>query len=112
MSNRADATRSSWLATLEKFKHDPDRPGDENMWSLRLDGASRDELVAIQNEKLAAVTPFLYENSQFYRNRFDRLGLAPTDIVTLDDLSKCPVVDKSEMTADVEAARPTAITPP
>jgi len=106
MKNRADATRNSWLATLEKFKHDPDRPGDKNMWSPRLDGASRDELVAIQNEKLAAVTPFLYENSQFYRNRFDRLGLAPSDIATIDDLSKWPVVDKSEMTADVEASPP------
>jgi phenylacetate-CoA ligase len=106
MSDRAATTRNHWLATLEKFKHDPDQPGNDAMWSPHLDGASRDELTAIQNEKLAAVTPFLYENSLFYRKRFDRLGLAPTDIASLDDLSKWPVVDKSEMTADVEASPP------
>jgi hypothetical protein len=35
MSNRADATRSSWLATLEKFKYDPDRP-ESHVTLLRL----------------------------------------------------------------------------
>ncbi len=106
MTDRAAATRAHWLATLEKHKLDPDQPGSAEMWSPSLDGASRDELVAIQNEKLAAVAPFLYENSAFYRARFDRLGLAPTDIATVDDLAKWPVVDKSEMTADVEAHPP------
>ncbi|HUN46006.1 MAG TPA: AMP-binding protein, partial [Stellaceae bacterium] len=72
----------------------------EAMWSPRLDGASRDELTAIQNAKLAALTPFLYENSDFYRRRFDRLGLAPTDICGIDDLAKWPVVDKGEMAED------------
>ena len=52
------------------------------------------------------MTPFLYENSDFYRRRFDRLGLAPTDIQNVDDLPKWPVVDKAEMMADVEKAPP------
>lgn len=102
MTERAEKTRNDWLATLDKFKLDPDRAANPQMWSPRLDGASRDELVAIQNEKLRVVTPFLYENSGFYRDRFDRLGLTPDDISCLDDLAKWPVVDKAEMTADVE----------
>ena len=104
--SRAETTRADWLATLAKFKHDPDQAATDAMWSPRLDGASRDELVAIQNEKLSVVTPFLYENSRFYRDRFDRLGLAPTDIASVEDLAKWPVVDKSEMTRDVEANPP------
>ncbi|MBT4687817.1 MAG: AMP-binding protein [Rhodospirillaceae bacterium] len=104
--SRAEKTRADWLATLAKFKHDPDRAANDAMWSPRLDAASRDELVTIQNEKLRVVTPFLYENSDFYRDRFDRLGLAPTDIASIEDLVKWPVVDKSEMTADVEANPP------
>ena len=106
MSNRAEETRVHWLQTLAKFKHDPDQAANDDMWSPRLDGASRDELIAIQNEKLAAVTPFLYENSQFYRRRFDRLGMAPTDISSVEDLVKWPVVDKLEMTVDVETSPP------
>ena len=67
----------------------------------RLIAQARNELIAIQSEKLAAVTPFLYENSAFYRRRFDKLGLAaPTDIQTVDDLAKWPVIDKSEMMED------------
>src|SRR5262249_58169005 len=70
------------------------------MWSPRLDAASRDELAAIQSEKLRAAVPFLYENSPFYRRRFERLGLLPGDFRSTDDLGKWPVVDKAEMMAD------------
>jgi phenylacetate-CoA ligase len=105
-SSRAEKTRAAWLAVLEKHKLDADRPGAKAMWSPRLDGASRDEITAIQNAKLAALTPFLYENSGFYRRRFDRLGLAPTDIRTIEDLPKWPVVDKREMMEDAQANPP------
>ena len=54
-SSRAEQTRAAWLAVLDKYKFDADRPGAKAMWSPRLDGASRDEIVAIQNAKLAAV---------------------------------------------------------
>jgi len=99
-SSRAEETRAAWLATLEKFRHDPDRSASPDMWSPRLDAASRDELAAIQTQKLRAVVPFLYENSPFYRRRFERHGLLPTDLRSLDDLERWPVVDKTEMMAD------------
>lgn len=104
--NKAEQTRTTWLETIAHYKRDPDVAASDDHWSPSLDCASRDELIAIQNHKLAAVTPFLYENSRFYRNRFDRLGLAPTDIQTVDDLSKWPVVDKQEMMEDAAASPP------
>jgi phenylacetate-CoA ligase len=97
---RADSTRETWLATLDKFRYDPDRAATADMWSPRLDAASRDEINAIQSEKLRAAVPFLYENSPFYRRRFDRLRLSPSDFLSTDDLQKWPVVDKAEMMAD------------
>jgi len=97
---RADMTRDTWLATLDKFRYDRDCPANDDMWSPRLDAASRDEITSIQNEKLRAAVPFLYENSPFYRGRFDRLGLSPGDFRSIEDLEKWPVVDKSEMMAD------------
>jgi phenylacetate-CoA ligase len=100
VDNRADSTRATWLATLDKFRHDRDRAANADMWSPRLDAASRDELTAIQNEKLRAAVPFLYENSPFYRRRVESLGLAPSDLRSVDDLAKWPVVDKTEMMAD------------
>ncbi|HWO06483.1 MAG TPA: hypothetical protein VNQ54_16910 [Methylomirabilota bacterium] len=104
--DRAARTRAYWLDTLARHKRDPDRPGSADYWSPSLDCASRDELRAIQDAKLAALTPFLYENSAFYRRRFDRLGLLPTDLRTVDDLPKWPVVDKTEMMEDLKAAPP------
>jgi phenylacetate-CoA ligase len=86
VDDRADSTRATWLATLDKFRYDPDRAASPEMWSPRLDAASRDELIAIQSEKLRAAVPFLYENSPFYRRRFDRLGLLPSDIRHTGDL--------------------------
>jgi phenylacetate-CoA ligase len=104
--DRAQRTRTHWLDTLARYRRDREDPGSAHYWSPSLDCASRDELAAIQSAKLAALTPFLYENSLFYRRRFDRLGLAPTDIQTLDDLPKWPVIDKTEMMDDLRAHPP------
>ena len=103
---RAERTRELWLATLEKYRYDADCPANVDMWSPRLDAVSRDELISIQNEKLNAAIPFLYENSPFYRRRFERFGMLPSDIRSVDDLHKWPVVDKAEMMADAEKHPP------
>jgi phenylacetate-CoA ligase len=100
-SSRAAATRSHWLETLDRYMQDRDVPGSADYWSPRLDTASRDEITAIQDAKVAAVVPFLYENSGFYRRRFERLGLIPDDIKSGADLiAKWPLVEKSEMAMD------------
>jgi phenylacetate-CoA ligase len=104
--NKKEETRTVWLETLAKHKFDANAPATDQIWSPQLECASRDELISIQNDKLKVVTPFLYENSAFYRRRFDRLGLAPTDIETVEDLIKWPVVDKLEMMEDVKEFPP------
>ena len=103
---RAAETRRRWLETLARYQRDPARPGAADYWSPTLDCAPRDELIAIQNAKLAASVPFLYENSAFYRRRFARLGMTPDDLRTVDDLPKWPVIDKAEMMADTLAHPP------
>src|SRR5262245_19111592 len=98
--SRRTETRARWLETLARHRKDFAAPSGPRHWSAALETGSRDELRAIQDEKLAALTPFLYEHSTFYRRRFDRLGLLPFDIKTVDDLPRWPVVDKTEMMAD------------
>ena len=70
--SRKEQTRTAWLETIEKHKLDADGPATDQIWSTKLECASRDELISIQNDKLKMVTPFLYENSDFYRRRLDR----------------------------------------
>ena len=63
MPDRQAATRNKWLETLETYRRDFAAPASDAYWSPSLDCASRDELRAIQDAKLAVLTPFLYENS-------------------------------------------------
>src|ERR1700724_354822 len=101
---RAEATRRAGLETIERHRHDRDAPGSAEYSSPRVDTASRDEIRAIQDDKIAAVAPFLYETSAFCRRRFDRLVLAPTDLRNVDDLqAKWLVVDKLETAEDAAA---------
>lgn len=104
--NRKDATRRKWLELLREHRRDFEAPGSEEYWSPSLDCASRDELRSLQDAKLEVLTPFLYENSDFYRRRFDGLGLTPDDIKTVDDLAKWPPLDKKEMVEDLMAHPP------
>ena len=104
--DRQEQTRRRWLETLETYRRDFNVPGSDDYWSPSLDCASRDELRAIQDAKLEVLTPFLYENSDFYKRRFDGLGLTPSDIKTVDDLIKWPPIDKKEMAEDLMANPP------
>ena len=104
--DRKHATRKIWLDTLSRHRKGYEGPDSEAYWASAVDAASRDEIIAIQNDKLGALGPFLYENSNFYRRRFDRLGLAASDIKTIDDLHKWPVIDKKEMIEDALANPP------
>ncbi|WP_308491851.1 phenylacetate--CoA ligase family protein [Microbacterium terrisoli] len=97
----AQETRNTWKSVLETFHEDRETPLNSDYWSEK-DTWSRDRIRDVQDEKIAAVAPFLYENSAFYRARFDRLGVAPTDIHSVDSmLANWPVVTKQEMMADV-----------
>ena len=88
--DRKQATRQRWLELLQSHRADFDAAGSEQFWSPARDCASRDELRALQNEKLKVLTPFLYENSDFYRHLFDSLRLTPADIQTVEDLMANP----------------------
>ncbi|MYG52412.1 MAG: hypothetical protein F4204_08695, partial [Rhodospirillaceae bacterium] len=92
--DRAAATRRAYMAVLEQYRRDFAEPGSAEYWSPSLETASRDEIRAIQNAKLEKLSPFLYENSAFYRRRFDEAGMIPDDIRTVDDLPKWRPVDK------------------
>lgn len=100
-TGRAEAARRRWLETIDGYRDARTGPDDDAMWTRRLDGASRDELTAVQTEKLLAAVPYVYENIPLYRRKFDRLGLRPADIRGLDDLASIPLTTKQEMADDL-----------
>lgn len=57
----------------------------------------REELAALQLERLRATLRHAYENVPFYRRSFDAAGLSPDDCRTLADLARFPFTAKSDL---------------
>jgi phenylacetate-CoA ligase len=57
----------------------------------------RTDIQKIQLEKLKEQVKYCYENSSFYRKKFDEVGLKPEDIKTLADIVKIPFTLKSDL---------------
>ncbi|MFJ1884636.1 phenylacetate--CoA ligase PaaK [Streptomyces sp. NPDC088137] len=57
----------------------------------------RDELEALQLERLRAILRHAYENVGHYRAAFDRAGLRPDDCRTLADLARFPFTTKADL---------------
>ena len=93
--------RAKWLQAVEKHKLNPAKPDSEEYWSSKLETASKDEIQSIQSEKLRAAVEYVYECIPFYRHKFDRVGLEPGDIRSIEDLPKIPVTTKHEMADDL-----------
>ncbi|MCI9128803.1 MAG: phenylacetate--CoA ligase [Eggerthellaceae bacterium] len=57
----------------------------------------REELAALQLDRLKWSVRHAYENVPFFKESFDSAGVTPDDIASLDDLSKFPFIVKQDM---------------
>ncbi|MEU2161569.1 phenylacetate--CoA ligase [Streptomyces chengbuensis] len=57
----------------------------------------RDELRALQLERLRTTLRHAYENVGFYREAFDKAGLRPEDCRSLEDLARFPFTAKADL---------------
>ena len=57
----------------------------------------RDCLIDLQMKKLRTILDYVYGNVEFYHRRFDSLGIKPSDIKQLEDLSKIPPTTRSDV---------------
>ncbi len=62
-----------------------------------IESASRDELAALQLRRMQASLNHAYQNSAFYRQRFDDHGVHPDDLLELADLAKFPFTTKLDL---------------
>ncbi len=60
------------------------------------EAASRDELRALQDERLTETVAHAYENVSFYRNALDDAGISPDDVASVEDISKLPFTTKED----------------
>jgi phenylacetate-CoA ligase len=62
-----------------------------------IETASRDELCALQLERLKWSLNHAYENSPVYRRKFDEAGVHPSELTTLADLARFPFTTKKDL---------------
>jgi len=62
-----------------------------------IETASRDELQALQLQRLQWTLQHAYENVPHYKAAFDAKGVHPSDLKTLSDLAKFPFMTKKDL---------------
>src|SRR5206468_11088576 len=62
-----------------------------------IETASRDEIAALQLQRLRATLKHAYDNVPHYRQAFDAQGVHPEDLKQLSDVSKFPFTVKKDL---------------
>jgi phenylacetate-CoA ligase len=62
----------------------------------RTEWLSQDELHALQAEQLRALLDHAYNHSPYYRGTMDTAGVHPSDIRSIEDLGKLPLLGRDE----------------
>jgi phenylacetate-CoA ligase len=71
-----------------------------------IERASRAEITELQEKLLRETVQRAWEHVPFYRERWEAAGIEPTDIRTLDDFTRLPIVSKTHIDADLIAHPP------
>lgn len=67
------------------------------MYDSKIEQMSRDEMTALQTERLVKAVAYAYERVPLYKVRFDEIGLKPADIKELSDITKLPFTVKTDL---------------
>ena len=62
-----------------------------------IERASVDELRSLQQARLREIVAYAYANVGHYRRSFDAAGVAPGDLLDLEDLSRFPLLSKADL---------------
>src|SRR5437016_3829032 len=66
-------------------------------WNEEIETMPRQRLAALQLERLRATVAEVYERVPFFRESFDRAGVRPSDVRSLEDLRRFPFTRKSDL---------------
>jgi phenylacetate-CoA ligase len=69
----------------------------EHYYQREIETAPREQIRALQNERLLATVRRVYERVPLYRERMQAAGVSPDDIQSVDDLKKLPFTYKQDL---------------
>ncbi|MGD9928504.1 MAG: phenylacetate--CoA ligase family protein [Mangrovibacterium sp.] len=67
------------------------------IWNEKIECAGREEMRAIQSERLRETVQRIYHKVPAYRKKMQEVGLVPADIRSVDDLHKLPFTTKQDL---------------
>ncbi len=83
------------VSTTRRFLSEQAR--NSTFWNELTETMPREQLDALHLEKIRRLLKYSYENSDYYRNKFNDTGIKPSDINSLEDFKqKIPLTDKSD----------------
>jgi phenylacetate-CoA ligase len=70
------------------------------IFNPEIETAAPEKLKEIQSGHLVKLVNRVYDNVKFYKDKFDELGIKPSDIKTIDDITKLPFTQKEDLRAN------------
>lgn len=67
------------------------------IWNEKIECISKEELRALQSERLIELVKRVYNNVPFYRQKMDEMGINPSHILSIDDITKLPFTYKTDL---------------
>ena len=62
-----------------------------------IETASREQILAWQNERLVKQVKHVWDNVPYYRKKMEEKGVTPDDVKSVDDLHKLPFLTKADL---------------
>lgn len=67
------------------------------IWDKKIECMSKEDMRALQSERLVKLVDYVYNNVEFYRKKMDAIGVKPSDIKNIDDIEKLPFTTKDDL---------------
>ena len=67
------------------------------IYNEKIECANKEDLKNIQSERLVKLVKYIYDNSFVYKQKLDKAGIIPTDIKSIDDITKLPFTYKEDL---------------
>ncbi len=67
------------------------------MFNPEIESLPLEKLRRLQSERLSQLAAYVYDRVPFYRGTFDQLGLKPSTILNISDISKLPITYKNDL---------------
>ena len=67
------------------------------IWNETKECMSREEMTNLQSARLRKLVDYVYHNVEFYRKKMQKIGLLPSDIKGIEDITKLPFTTKDDL---------------